>query len=178
MPSKSWAHLESEFMATLRGRRALGSSELAAGPGRRDRAVSTWPLRGRRDRCHASALRPGTCRTGDGPGRKAGQSQARRLAIRRGSVCSRGTPGWRAGQSQARRLAVSRGSLCSGGTPTAAPGPSAAAANSGRPCDHPPRARGGPRQSPRSECPPALSALGVLPSMPAVASSHASSTSQ
>lgn len=153
MPSKSWARLESEFMATLRGRRALGSSELAAGPGRRDRAVSTWPLRGRRDRCHASALRPGTCRTGDGPGRRAGQSQARRLAIRRGS-------------------------LCSGRTPIAAPGPSAAATDSGRPCDHPPRARGGPRQSPRSECPPVLSALGVLPSMPAVVSSHAFSTSQ
>ena len=153
MPSKSWARLESEFMATLRGRRALGSSELAAGPGRWDGAVSTWPPRGRRDRCHASALRPGTCSTGDGPGR-------------------------RAGQSQALRLTVSRGSLCSGGTPTAAPGPSAAAADSGRPRDHPPRARGGPRQSPCSECPPALSALGVLPSMPAVVSSHASSTSQ
>ena len=42
MPSKSWEDLESEFMSTLWGRTALGSSELMAGPGRQYRAVSTW----------------------------------------------------------------------------------------------------------------------------------------
>ena len=83
-------------------------------------------------------------------------------------------------RSRARpgRLATCRGSLCSSGTLTAAPGPGAAATDSGRPHDHPPRARGGPRQSPRSEFLPALPALGVLPSMPAVACSHVSSLSQ
>ena len=83
-------------------------------------------------------------------------------------------------QSRARpgRLATHRGSLCSGGTLTTAPGPGAAATDSGHPHDHPPQARGGPRQSSRSEFLPALSALGVLPSMPAVACSHVSSTSQ
>lgn len=87
-----------------------------------------------------------------------------RVSPQAGDSRDRGRTEWESGAEPGRPAGHRRGSLrVPAGPRWQLQGPVPLPAESGRPHEHPSRARRGPRQSSRSEFPPALSALGSFP---------------